>query len=164
MKSRVLSKGAQVLRVTLPSDVQATLVSALTCAGARERGGILMGEHIGENHFAVRRTTVHRPGTVASFLRRLGGVADTITKFCRSKGNDYTRFNYLGEWHSHPLFSVQPSSHDHASMREIATDRRVGANFVVLLVLRLRAGQLEGSAHTYLPDGSVHPSELVLES
>ena len=90
-------------------------------------------------------------------------MVQAIKAYCRSNGNDYTRFNYLGEWHSHPLFSVQPSSKDHATMRELATDRSVGANFLVLLVFRLQGQRLEGSAHTYLPDGSAHPSNLDLD-
>ncbi len=152
-----------MLRVTVPPDVQATVVMALKRAGSRECGGVLMGEHVGQNHFVVRRLTVQKPGAIAAFVRGLGGVVQAIKAYCRSNGNDYTRFNYLGEWHSHPLFSVQPSSKDHATMRELATDRSVGANFLVLLVFRLQGQRLEGSAHTYLPDGSAHPSNLDLD-
>lgn len=125
---------------------------------------MLMGEHVGENHFAVRELEVQKPGAIASFMRGASGAARVIKAFCASKGNDYRRFNYLGEWHTHPLFSVQPSSRDHATMRELAMDTQVGANFVVLLIFRLHGAALEGSAHTYLPDGSVHRSELDLET
>jgi len=122
-----------------------------------------MGEHVGLNHFAVRALYFQNPGTIASFLRGVVGAARAIKAFCASKGNDFRRFNYLGEWHTHPLFTVQPSAQDHSTMRELATDKQVGANFVVLLIFRLNGLVLEGSAHTYLPDGSVHRSELDLE-
>lgn len=152
-----------MLRITVPADVQATLRNALSKAGDRECGGVLMGEHLGVNHFVVRALSVQKPGALASFVRRLAGALKAIKAFCGSTGNDYTRFNYLGEWHTHPLFSVQPSARDHATMRDLAMDQRVGANFVVLLIFRLNGGALEGSAHTYLPDGKVHRSELGLE-
>lgn len=138
-------------------------MAALRRAGARECGGVLLGEHVGTNHFAVRSLTVHKPGACVAFVRGMGGVVKAIKTYCRSNGNDFRRFNYLGEWHSHPLFSVQPSAKDHATMRELATDCSVGANFAVLLVFRLHGQQLDGSAHTYLPDGSVHLSHLDLE-
>jgi proteasome lid subunit RPN8/RPN11 len=154
----------QVLRISVPLEVQGKLQMALRKAGARECGGVLMGEHVGENHFAVRELDVQKPGAIASFMRSVSGAARAIKAFCASRGNDYRRFNYLGEWHTHPLFSVQPSSRDHATMRELALDTRVGANFVVLLIFRLQGVTLEGSAHTYLPDGSVHRSELDLET
>jgi len=152
-----------VLRVTLPADVRIVLEEALRRAGHKECGGVLMGEHVGPNHFVVRRLTVHRPVAVAFFVRHLGGVVGAIKRYCQAHGNDYQRFNYLGEWHSHPLFSVQPSAQDHASMRELVTDQSVGANFVVLMVFCLNSTGLEGSVHTYLPDGSVQPSFLDLE-
>lgn len=152
-----------MLRITVPPDIQCKLYIALRKAGARECGGVLMGEHVGVNHFAVRALDIQRPGAIPSFMRSVAGAARAIRAFCLSKGNDFRRFNYLGEWHSHPLFSVQPSSRDHSTMRALATDSQVGANFVVLLIFRLNCGELEGSAHTYLPDGSVHRSDLDLE-
>lgn len=147
-------------RVTLPPDVQVTLLAALRRAGTRECGGILLAEHVGHNHFAVREVTVHKPGSIATFVRTLSGLAKAIRRFCASKSNDYARFNYLGEWHSHPQFSVQPSATDNMTMRSIAMDSTVGANFVVLLIFRLQGTKLVGSAHTYLPDGSINASEL----
>lgn len=49
-------------------------------------------------------------------------------------------------------------------MLEIATDAKVGANFVVLLIFRLvHRGEIEGSAHTYLSDGTILPSTIVFE-
>lgn len=39
-------------------------------------------------------------------------------------------------------------------MFEIVQDDSIGANFAVLLILKLdSAGQLIGTAHTYMPDG-----------
>lgn len=153
-----------MLRITVPHNLQNGLRSALLKAGNRECGGVLMAEHVGVNHFSVREITVQKPGGLASFVRSLANAVTAVHAFCRTTGNDFTRFNYLGEWHSHPLFSVQPSSTDHATMRSLATDITVGANFAVLLIFRLNGGVLEGSAHTYLPDGSIHQSELDLEN
>lgn len=153
-----------MLRITVPHSVQDRLRSALLKAGNRECGGVLMAEHVGVNHFVVRELTVQKPGGIASFVRSLTKAVKAVQAYCGATGNNFTRFNYLGEWHSHPLFSVQPSSTDHATMRSLATDITVGANFAVLLIFRLDAGVLEGSAHTYLPDGSIHRSELDLEN
>lgn len=153
-----------MLRITVPRNLQDKLRVALARAGSYECGGVLMAEHMGVNHFVVRELTIQRPGGIASFVRSLSNAVRAIQAFCKATGNDFTRFNYLGEWHSHPLFSVQPSATDHTTMRELAMDERVGANFAVLLIFRLAGGALEGSAHTYLPDGDIHPSELDLEN
>lgn len=154
-----------MLTVSIPTQVQRTLHKALQAAGSDECGGVLMGEHLAPGHFAVRQLTVQDGGRFASFIRETRSALRALSRFFRQSGHDYARFNYLGEWHSHPSFSVQPSMTDHQSMLDIVTDVRVGANFVVLLIFKLsRQGELEGSAHTYLPDGSFARSTLVLES
>lgn len=152
-----------MLRVTVPPDVQAVLRSALARAKSRECGGILMGEHVGHNHFVVRSVTVQATGGFAWFVRGVSSAVNAVRKFLASNGNDYRRFNYLGEWHSHPSFSVMPSATDNETMREMARTT-AGATFLVLLIFRLDGTSLIGSAHTYLPDGAVHLSTLDLES
>ena len=153
-----------MLSITLTHDIVDQMTRALASAGVRECGGVLMAEHVGYNHFAVRRITVQRTGSIASFIRELRDALAGLTRFFNSTGNDYTRFNYLGEWHSHPLFQAEPSSTDHDSMRRIVCDPHVGANFAVLLVVKLDdAGKLVGSAHTYLSDGQIHRSNLIME-
>jgi integrative and conjugative element protein (TIGR02256 family) len=123
-----------------------------------------MAEHIGPDHFIVRQLTVQGGGRFASFVRGTRSALRALSEYFRQSGHDYTRFNYLGEWHSHPSFSVQPSHTDHRSMLDIVTNAKVGANFVVLLIFKLVDREaLEGSAHTYLPDGTIAPSTLVLE-
>jgi integrative and conjugative element protein (TIGR02256 family) len=151
------------VRITLPEVIERQLTSALSRAGRKECGGVLLGEHLGVNHFAVREVTIQRAGTIASFMRDVRSVMGALAQFFKRTNRDFQRYNYLGEWHSHPMFSVQPSTTDHESMRQIATDREVGANFVVLLVVRLGDfGVLEGSAHCYLPDGSISAATLEL--
>lgn len=49
-------------------------------------------------------------------------------------------------------------------MIEIVQDPTVGANFAVLLVVKLVRGELCGTLHTYLPDGSKHTSTLEYEN
>lgn len=153
-----------MMTVSVPPDVQETLRRALRAAGSNECGGILMAEHIGQDHFMVRQLTVQGGGRFASFVRGTRSAFRALSAYFRQSGHDYTRFNYLGEWHSHPSFSVQPSETDHRSMLDIVTNAKVGANFVVLLIFKLVDREtLEGSAHTYLPDGTISPSTLVLE-
>lgn len=152
-----------MLTITLPPDVAQGIHSALRRAGDREIGGVLLAEHTGHNYFTVREVTIHRRGTFASFVRHIGDAIRGLRAFFQRTGEHYERFNYLGEWHSHPLFPPEPSSQDDFSMRQIVQDPDVGATFVVLLVLRLgTADAIVGTVHTYLPDGSKHRSTLVL--
>ncbi len=149
-----------MILLILPPKARQTIEAALRRSGDREVGGVLMAEHVAPSTFAIRDLTVHRRGTIFNFVRQIDGVVRRLRTFFQSADHDYTRFNYIGEWHSHPRFDPVPSGRDDSSMREIVQDRHVGANFVVLLIVKLGGDQLIGTVHTYLPDGSKHSSSL----
>ena len=154
-----------MLTLILPFEQRDTLLAALRKAGRREVGGILMGEHAGPNLFIVRDMTVHRRGAFASFVRRIEDAIGRLRAFFQQTGHDYTRFNYLGEWHSHPSFSPYPSKTDDISMLQIVQDETVGANFVVLLIAKMGSmGELVATVHTYLPGGVRVRADLELPS
>lgn len=153
-----------MLTLSVPQNLTNKIEEALRRAGSRECGGILLGEHVGANHFELREITIQAPGSLTAFIRTVGAAFKGLRDFFKRHNNEYSRFNYLGEWHSHPLFAPEPSSVDHASMRDIACDPNVGANFVVLMVVKLDdSAKLTGSAHTYLPNGQVYRATLDIE-
>ena len=141
------------------------LVAALESAGSREVGGILMGEHVSEDTFRIMDLTVQRQtGTLASFVRVVQNIVGPLSRFFRRTSYNYTRFNYLGEWHSHPSFNLGSSNLDRKTMCEIVEDPSVGANFAVLLIVRLYdSNRLEGIAELYLPGHRVFGAELARE-
>lgn len=152
------------LIVVLPSDVQSRIKDALERAGTREVGGILMAEHVGPNRFVVRDITVHKRGTFASFVRRIEHALDGLGKFFKQRNYDYQRFNYLGEWHSHPCFSTEPSDTDDQSMIEIIEDDSVGANFVVLMIVKANdVTPFQASAYYYLHQRIRHAVKIEFE-
>jgi [CysO sulfur-carrier protein]-S-L-cysteine hydrolase len=154
------------MRLYLPPDLADRLMVALTRAAHREIGGIMMGEHLAEDTFRVCDLTVqHRGGTFTSFRRLLAGALGPLQRFFADTEHHYRRFNYLGEWHSHPAFVPEPSATDHRTMRDIVDDPAVGANFVVLLIVRLDGeGQIVGTVTVFLPGGQVFQGELIQEA
>jgi hypothetical protein len=124
-----------------------------------------MGEHVGPETFRVRDLTVQRTaGTFAAFVRIVGELIAPLRVFFERTNHDYRKFNYLGEWHSHHSFALSPSRTDHATMHEMVMDPQVGANFAVLLLVKLFNGnQLEGSITVYQPNQSPTGGVLVPE-
>lgn len=154
-----------LIRIQLPNDLAQRLGKALRKAGSREIGGILMGEHLSENRFLVRDLSIQRQGgTLASFVRAAQRVVGFVKRFFQETGHDYVRFNYLGEWHSHPSFPPTPSATDSDTMWSIVGDAEVGANFAVLMIVRLNENDvLEGTASLFLPDRRVLAGTLLFE-
>jgi proteasome lid subunit RPN8/RPN11 len=154
-----------VLKLILTPEVADEITIALRKSGDREIGGILMGEHIGTDEFKVTNITVQKRGGISSFIRIIDDAVGKLNAFFRQSNNNYSRFNYIGEWHSHPLFTPYPSPQDDSSMIEIVTNENVGANFAVLVIVKLVPDRgLVGTAHTYLPSGMKSQSQLILQS
>jgi Prokaryotic homologs of the JAB domain len=150
-----------MLALTLRPDVTQKIMKAVARAGRHEVGGILMAEHIGINSFAIAELTIHKQGAFASFVRRIEDALGHLTSFFLRTNHDYRRFNYIGEWHSHPIFELEPSPQDDASMFEIILDTAVGAKFTILLLVKLDVhGRLLAKGHVYLPDGTRHLCDL----
>ena len=153
------------MQILLPDEAADKLTKALKKAGNREIGGILMGEHVSENVFRVKDLTIQfQGGTSVSFTRFLEGNLNPLQNFFCETGYDFTRFNYLGEWHSHPAFVLEPSSTDCKTIWEIVEDSSVGANFVILMIVRLDdADQLEGTVTVFLPGHQIFKGTLIQE-
>lgn len=152
-----------MVTLQVPPEIRVALKRTLLDSGSREVGGVLMAEHVGHNSFIVRDLTVQSRGTRASFVRRMEEAIRGLVKFFKQVGHNYQRFNYIGEWHSHPQFIPEPSVTDDATMVALAGDSKLGAQFVVLMIVRLNsAAEITGSLHTYLPGGSKHRSRLIL--
>ena len=120
------------MRIELPVSVQKRLRGSLREAGRLEIGGVLMGEQLEPDHFRIVDFTVDdQKGGMAHFTRGTEQHRAALDAFFARTDADYSRFNYLGEWHSHPSFRVRPSPTDTASMLER------GIDFAVLMIARL---------------------------
>lgn len=150
--------------IEIPVAINRRLKSELIRGRQCEIGGVLMGEHVAENTFRVIDFTVeHGTGTFSTFVRSLKGVAHALQVYFNRTQHDYCRFNYLGEWHSHPTFTTFPSSTDLESAQRIADDIAVGANFVVLLIVKLDSHtNIEGTAMIFRPKMIPEKADLVL--
>lgn len=126
------------MHLEIAESVKNKLRAALQAAGSREIGGVMMGEQIAPGHFRVVDLSIDsQTGGRAHFVRDAEAHSEALDAFFLRTGHQYARFNYLGEWHSHPRFSVTPSSQDVASMTDLVEGER-GIEFAVLLIVRLR--------------------------
>jgi len=127
------------MRIELSPDIERRLRTALRAAGRREIGGMLLAEQLAEGKFSVVDFSLDSfSGSHTKFRRDPAAHQKTLDEFFRRTGHDYRRFNYLGEWHSHPSFSVEPSTEDVETMNDIVTDPSSVISFAILLIVRLR--------------------------
>jgi len=111
---------------------------ALEKFGDYEIGGILIGYKKAENHFAISEATVADDVggfNLASFIRDPLKSMKILIKSFKIK-----RHNYIGEWHSHPIFSLYPSNYDIKTMKGILSDPDYGVGFALLIIVKLNNG------------------------
>jgi [CysO sulfur-carrier protein]-S-L-cysteine hydrolase len=135
------------MRLEIMREVLMRMKVHLREAGRREIGGILMAEQIEPDYFRIVDFSVDtKSGGFAHFVRSPEHAQAAMAAFYERTGSNYERFNYLGEWHSHPSFPAKPSTEDVASMVELVHGERE-IHFAVLIITRLRFwGALECSA------------------
>jgi integrative and conjugative element protein (TIGR02256 family) len=127
------------MKIERAPEIEPRLRAALGKAGRREIGGMLMAEQLAPDHFRILDFSLDAfSGSHTRFRRDAATHRRRLDEFFERTGRNYERFNYLGEWHSHPSFSVQPSLEDMETMTDIVTDGNSLISFAVLLIVRLR--------------------------
>lgn len=122
----------------------------LRSAGRNEIGGVLAAEQLSDGVFVVRDLSVQRDGTPTSFVRDPVQHRKFMRRFHLRTGNNPERFNYLGEWHSHPSFLALPSSPDVRQMNDEIHEPQQTSTFLVLLIIKVGMdGGLIGSTHAF---------------
>ncbi|MCY3673721.1 MAG: Mov34/MPN/PAD-1 family protein [Paracoccaceae bacterium] len=125
------------MQLFLPDDILRKMRSHMIRAVHREIGGMIMGEEIGKQKFRIVDFSVDKKsGTSSGFVRNADNHDQVLSDFFKKTNSDYSRFNYLGEWHTHPCFDIYPSEKDINSMLDLV-DGTGGVDFAVLLISRL---------------------------
>jgi proteasome lid subunit RPN8/RPN11 len=142
------------MKLLLPDAIEDQMKRELRAAGRREIGGVLLGELIGPGVFRVAEITVQRTGGTSSTFVRIPRLhVDAIHAFFGRTGHQYERFNYLGEWHSHPSYPTRPSGSDIRAMNEILCNPAMAVNFAVLSIVKISAAaSFEISSYAFVPE------------
>lgn len=154
------------MRLRIPKILIERWESDLASADRKEIGGVLFGEQIAEGDFRVVEATRQRffGGTATSFKRRGGAARNDVLDLHRKFGGNPERFNYLGEWHSHPNAPVVPSLQDEVTMHQLLADQGAAVNFLVLIIVRLDVhARLHIGTRCYLASGHKMNCEIEIE-
>lgn len=129
-----------MLRLILHPDQLRLLSDELARAREREIGGVLVGEQIAPDAFRLVDLSVQRSGGTAScFVCEPAQHQPFLDDFFARTDGNFSRFNYLGEWHSHPRFPAAPSEPDLRQMQALVDEEPAFRPFAILMVVRLAA-------------------------
>lgn len=153
------------MRLSLPRDQADRLILSLGRARRKEIGGQVFGELIAPSDFRATEITLQpRPGRFARFIVDVMQAARDAARFYDRTRHQYARFNYIGEWHSHPSFDLRPSATDLATMQTLVADPEFLGMFAVLMIVRLDDQALQGRAWVFDPAGRQDDVLLEIET
>ena len=140
----------KTVTIEIEREAYGQIHHALERFGDYEIGGMLIGYKKGQNHFAISEITVADDAdsfNVASFIREPFKSMKLLLKSFKRRNH-----NYIGEWHSHPKFSLYPSSADVETMKGILADSGYGVNFILLVIAKLRNGKSDMAGFLFHED------------
>ena len=141
-----------MIEVSIADSCAQKMERALRTAGSNEIGGVLAAEQTGDGRFLVVDLSIQDDGTSSSFKRDPIQHREFVRRFHRRMGYQPERFNYLGEWHSHPSYLAIPSEADIQQMQNLVEDEDQASTFLVLIVVKLAAdASLRGSVYGFRP-------------
>jgi proteasome lid subunit RPN8/RPN11 len=118
---------------TFETSLLSKVASLARQAGSVETGGILIGEYLdgGRTVRITEATAMPEDSSFGRFWFKRGRKGlDTLLRDRWALGR-----YYVGEWHSHPGGSAEPSGSDIAAMRQIASDPMYRCEAPLLLVI-----------------------------
>lgn len=114
---------------------------ALRKAGDFETGGILIGKKVAETSFEIIDVSISEEDDMYSIVSFIRG-AKKSDLLLRKHFKNKTGY-YIGEWHSHPKFSLYPSNKDISTMFGIINDINYGVIFSILVITKLNRDKLD---------------------
>lgn len=124
------------MKVEITKNVRNRMLSHLQKAGNLEIGGVLMAEQLNPGEFRIVDFSIDpSSGGAAHFVRSPEHLSTALNSFFEQTSHDYHKYNYLGEWHSHPNHLPVPSPVDINSMYELLREEK-NIPFAILLVVK----------------------------
>lgn len=122
--------------VQVRGEVVRKLISDAAYSYPQETGGVLIGRYDQSHQIAfVEKLAPQTPDSVrlrTSFIRGATKLVAFLKKLWKASE---PRLHYLGEWHTHPCGSPDPSARDCKTMWSIANNRRTLCPEPILVIL-----------------------------
>lgn len=123
------------ISISLDDKSEKKIEEALRKYSPNEIGGILIGNKVSEDNIIVNDVSISNEIEIfnfASFIRDTVNAQKLLNKHYKAS----TGF-YVGEWHSHPSFSLNPSGKDTSTMKGIVQDKNYNVSFAILIIVKL---------------------------
>lgn len=151
------------MRIIVPKKITNKIFAAVNKAGTKETKGALFAKYVSYNCYEIEDVYISKvKGTnVFSILIVNCSYRKFEKQYFKKYNNDFENHNYIGDWHSHPLFECNPSNYDvHEAFDELENSN---ANFLIQLIVKIENNKLVGNCFLYKHGNIKKKCELLIE-
>jgi proteasome lid subunit RPN8/RPN11 len=148
------------LEIIIPKKISLILIKQISKHSPLETKGALFAEDLGNDTFKIDEVYLEpKPGTTTFVKLYINQEYLSFQKnYHKFRKNNFSKYNYIGDWHSHPLFECLPSSYDVSEVEEDI--KKSNAIFLVQIILKVLKGRLVGNAFYYTRETSAKKVKL----
>ncbi len=148
------------MEIIIPKKISLILIKQISKHSPLETKGALFAEDLGNDTFKIDEVYLEpKPGTTTFVKLYINQEYLSFQKnYHKFRKNNFSKYNYIGDWHSHPLFECLPSSYDVSEVEEDI--KKSNAIFLVQIILKVLKGRLVGNAFYYTRETSAKKVKL----
>lgn len=134
------------MKIIIPKLIAAKIYNQVIKYSPNETKGALFAKKISNELFEIDDIYIEKNVGSFAFVTLINNKK--YQKFQKTyhekNNNDYVRHNYIGDWHSHPSFELNPSSFD---IKEVKEDLKASnAKFLIQIIVKAENENLIGNA------------------
>lgn len=152
------------MKIIVPKEIANKILSTILEAGSIETKGALFARYVSLDCYEIEDVYISKVKGTNFFSNLI--INHSYRKFEKQYYKrvkyDYKNHNYIGDWHSHPLFECSPSSYDISEAFDELNNSN--ANFLIQLILKSEAGALKGNCFLYKRDGIKEKCDLLINN
>lgn len=152
------------MRIIVPKEVTNKILPTILEAGSLETKGALFARYVSLDCYEIEDVYISKIKGTNFFSNLI--INHSYRKFekryYKKFKYDYENHNYIGDWHSHPLFECNPSSYDISEAFDELNNSN--ANFLIQLILKSEDGVLKGNCFLYKRGGVKEKCDLVINN
>lgn len=152
------------MKIIVPKEIANKILSAIIKEGVRETKGALFAKFVSENCYEIEDVYISKVKGTNVFSNLIVNYSyhKFEKQYHKKHKKDYVNHNYIGDWHSHPLFECNPSSYDISECFDEL--KNSNANFLIQLIVKVNNEKMIGNCFLYKRDGTNRKCELIIEN
>lgn len=151
------------MRIIVPQEMANKIYDALKNSSPNEIKGALFAERLFDGCFQIDDVYISKKQGTHIFSNLINNA--TYKKFeknyFKKHKYDFINHNYIGDWHSHPLFECVPSEYDKKEIEDELS--KSNALFLIQLIVKEKNNRLVGRCYYCSKTTELAECELLIE-